>query len=283
MTSSDLLGLAGRWVVVAGAGAGGIGEAVATTLTAAGARVIGLDRDEARLAGTADRVRAAGGEWRGAVVDACDPEQVGGALGALDVDLATGSLAGLVHVVGGMPRDRWAPFADYPLVWLDEVLRHNLTSTVVTSQVASRLMLAAGQGGAIVHISSLAGMAGMPYAASYSAAKAAVMSLTRSMAVELGGDGIRVNCVAPGTIRTVRSADATDDAARQVIPLRRRGLPADIAGAVVYLLSDLAAFVSGQVLAVDGGSSVRPSYLDADGLPVFVQDLAVRDQMRGLG
>jgi NAD(P)-dependent dehydrogenase (short-subunit alcohol dehydrogenase family) len=93
-----------------------------------------------------------------------------------------------------------------------------------------------------------------------------------------------VNAVAPGTVRTPRNqVDGEDEdspAERAAIPLGRRGEPDDIAGAVVFLLSDLAGFVSGQVLSVDGGSSVRPSYLDDEDLPVFVRDPGLRARLR---
>ena len=124
----------------------------------------------------------------------------------------------------------------------------------------------------------------MPFGAAYGAGKAGMMALMRTEAVELGARGIRVNAVACGTIRTPRSdehaADVADtDAERDAIPLNRRGLPDDIAGAVLFLLSDLAAFVSGHVLVVDGASSVKPSYLDADNLPVFVHDDSLRSRL----
>jgi NAD(P)-dependent dehydrogenase (short-subunit alcohol dehydrogenase family) len=140
--------------------------------------------------------------------------------------------------------------------------------------------------GSIVHIASIAGLDAMPFGAGYSAGKAAMMSLVRTEAVELGARGIRVNAVACGTIRTPRSdthaaGDADTDLERATIPLGRRGRPEDIAGAVLFLLSDLAAFVSGHVLVADGASSVKPSYLDADNLPLFVHDDALRDRLRG--
>jgi NAD(P)-dependent dehydrogenase (short-subunit alcohol dehydrogenase family) len=184
-------------------------------------------------------------------------------------------------VVGGLPRDRWHRFADYPVAWFDEVLRTNLLSTVLTSQATVRALLEQGTGGSIVHITSLSGLAASPYATPYGAAKAAIINLTMSMAVELGAAGIRVNAVAPGTIVTTKSADPEDDAGRAAIPLGRRGHPRDIAGAVLYLLSDLATFVSGQVLAVDGGSSVKPSYLDEVGIPIFMKDPALRSRITG--
>lgn len=275
----DVLGLDGRTVVVAGAGAGGIGEAVVSLLTSVGLRVVAIDHDRDRLQRTVEIVSSAGGTCRAIVADVCDEEQVKAAIAEIRDDGWV--LHGLVHVVGGLPRDRWGAFADYPSKWFDEVLRTNLVSTVLTSQAVVRSLLEQGTGGSIVHIASLSGMAGSPYATPYGAAKAAVINLTMSLAVELGSAGIRVNAVAPGTIVTSKSADPEDDAGRAAIPLGRRGLPREIAGAVLFLLSDLATFVSGQVLAVDGGSSVKPSYLDETGIPVFLRDPVIRARITG--
>ena len=134
-----------------------------------------------------------------------------------------------------------------------------------------------------MHIASIAGLSAMPFGAPYAAAKAGMMALTRTAALEWGPLGIRVNAVAPGTIRTARNRDTSSAEERaeerDAIPLGRRGRPEDIAAAVLFLLSDLAGFVTGQVLAVDGGSSVRPSYLGGDNLPIFVQDSALRTRL----
>jgi NAD(P)-dependent dehydrogenase (short-subunit alcohol dehydrogenase family) len=125
----------------------------------------------------------------------------------------------------------------------------------------------------------------MPFGVPYAAAKAGLLALMRTAALELGGAGVRVNAVAAGTVRTAKnraSSPAVDTPEeRAVLPLGRRGQPVDIAGAVLYLLSDLAGFVTGHTLVVDGGSSARPSYLDADNLPVFVHDEALRNRLLG--
>jgi NAD(P)-dependent dehydrogenase (short-subunit alcohol dehydrogenase family) len=135
-----------------------------------------------------------------------------------------------------------------------------------------------------VQIASIAALEGMPFGAGYAASKAALLSLTRTMALEWGGYGLRVNAVAPGSVRVPRNGAAEDlEHERRAIPLGRRGHPEDIAGAVLFLLSDLSRWITGQVLAVDGGASVRPSYLDDDGLPVFVRDEALRRRLKSGG
>jgi NAD(P)-dependent dehydrogenase (short-subunit alcohol dehydrogenase family) len=114
-----------------------------------------------------------------------------------------------------------------------------------------------------------------------------LISLTRTAALEWGSAGIRVNAVAPGTIRTPKTIataagqSTSEDVERAAIPLGHRGGPADIAGAVAFLLSDLARWITGQVLAVDGGSSALPSFLDADRLPVFVTNAELRERLTG--
>lgn len=284
---SELLGLRGRRVVVAGAGGGGIGTAVCTMLEAAGAQVVGLDNNAERLAQTTEAM-AAPERHVFTLCDVRDPAQVADALAS--GSSALGALDGLAHVAGGIQStDQWQPTDTVPLEVVRQVVELNFEGPLNTSQSFARYLAAAepdGRPGSIVFVSSLAGMLSSPFSASYGAAKAALLSLVRTEAVEWGPRGIRVNAVAPGTIRTprtLRHGGTAEDtpAERDALPLGRRGTPADIAGAIVFLMSDLASFVSGQVLAVDGASSVKPSYLDSTGLPVFVRDTALRARLTG--
>jgi len=274
----DLLGLRGRCVVVVGAGGGGIGTAICGALAAAGAGVVAVDRDPARLADAERAVAAEGGACTALVADATDREQVAAMVARAGE--ARGPLFGLVNVVGGLPLERWEPLLRYADATLEGLLDTNLRCAFLASQAVARELERQGTGGSLVQIASIAALHGMPYGAGYALAKAALLSLARTMALEWGPLAIRVNCVAPGTIRVPR-AQAADDPARDraVLPLGRRGAPQDIAGAVLYLLSDLSAWVTGQVLAVDGGASVKPAYLDEAGLPVFVSDAALRARL----
>ncbi len=262
-----------RTVVVAGAGGGGIGTAVSAALVEGGATVVGLDVDADALAITERTVAGAGSRFVPVVADVTDPAAVDRALVALD---GVPSLHGLVHVVGGMPIADWASVTEMPPARFAAVLECNLQSAFLTTQAVARRLVDAGAGGSIVLLSSISGVQAMPFGAPYAAAKAAVLAFVRTVALELGPHGVRVNAVAPGTIR----ASGTDSAEeRAAIPLRRRGAPNDVAGAVLYLLSDVAGFVTGHTLVVDGGASARPSFLDAHDLPVFVHDVELRARL----
>jgi 3-oxoacyl-[acyl-carrier protein] reductase len=274
--------LDGRAVVVSGVGGGGIGTATAVAVAEAGGTVVGLDVAGPALDGARDAVVAAGGRFHGAVVDVADAAALGVALD--DAVAAVGPLHGLVCVVGGTPLASWGPVIDLDVATHDAVLRHNLTSALVPCQVVARRLVAQGAGGSIVCLASISGDRSSPHHASYGAAKAAIRQLVGTMALEWGGHGIRVNAVSPGTITTPRARDhGADPAPVRAVPLRRRGTPEEIAGAVLFLLSDLAGFVTAHTLVVDGGASARPSYLDDDDLPVFVTHPEVRARAQGSG
>jgi NAD(P)-dependent dehydrogenase (short-subunit alcohol dehydrogenase family) len=271
------LGLAGRAIVVAGAGGGGIGTATCQFLAESGAVVVAVDRDPDRLAEVGAVVGGVGGRVLVMRADVGDEAQVERLVD--DAVAQLGRIDGLVHVVGGLGAS-WQPLVDTTADDFDDVLRLNLGTAVVTTRLVARQLVAQGTGGAIVHIASLAGLTSMPFGVAYGAAKAGLLSLTRTAAVELGRHGVRVNAVAAGTVRTPAAAANASGRADDVdrwpqVPLGRRADPRDIASAVAFLLSDLAAF------AVDGGSSAKPSYLDDDDLPVFVLDPELRQRLTG--
>ena len=274
------LSLIGRGVVVVGAGGGGIGTAIVRLVASEGAFVTAVDRDEAALDQAMAAIESAGGKGQRCLVDATSAK---GAREIMTLAARGGPvLHGLVNVVGGLPPTRWASLLDYTEENLDALLQSNLKVAFLTSQAFARALAEEKQPGSIVQIATIAALQAMPFGAGYATSKAALLALARTMALEWGPLGIRVNAVAPGTIQVPKNAGSGETAKdRAVIPMGRRGSPDDIAGAVLFLLSDLSSWITGQLLPVDGGASIRPGYLDDSGLPVFVRDADLRRRLLG--
>jgi 2-keto-3-deoxy-L-fuconate dehydrogenase len=232
----------GRRALVTGAGSG-IGAAVAGRLAAEGAELLLADA-------AADRVRDVA-------------EALGDAVAWVDLDVrdedavraATGDLDVLVNVAG-IGSTTSAP--DTPLAVWEDVFAVNARGTFLCCKHAIPGMVARG-GGTIVNIGSVAGLVGLRNRAAYCASKGAVIALTRALAVDHVGDGVRVNVVCPGTVdspwvqRLVHDAGESLDALRARQPMGRLGTPEEVADAVLYLASDAAAFVTGSSLVIDGG------------------------------
>jgi meso-butanediol dehydrogenase / (S,S)-butanediol dehydrogenase / diacetyl reductase len=238
-------GLGGKRVLITGA-AGGIGTATAARFVEEGAQVVALDRDSDALERLQGRVAL-----RGTLqADVSDPGQVARALDELDELL--GGLDVLINNAGISIRHNFLDIT--PEEWR-AVLAVNLEGVFYVAQQAARRMLAAG-GGVIINMGSTNGLMGYPYYADYNASKAGVIELTRSMALELA-PAVRVNAVCPGWILTpMQEAEYTPEMRRafaQKLPLQRLGRPEDVAALFVFLASDDAAFITGQVLVVDGG------------------------------
>ena len=277
----SIWGLEGRSIIVMGAGGGGIGTAISRHLGAAGASIVAADIDAEKLALCTDQLAAAGIDHIGVLADGRDRAQVAS---VVDRACELAPLRGSVQVAGGMWPPQWAPFAsDDPA--FDDVMALNFGSTVNMVRAVGRRLVEQGQGGSLVNIATTSALNGMPYGSAYAAAKAAVLSLTRSLAIEWGSRDIRVNAVAPGSIATPKSASTrkpgdTDRDDVNVIPMRRRGTSDDIAQGVLFMMSDLSSYVTGQVLCIDGGTSVRPTYNDVEELPVFVHNEELRARLR---
>lgn len=246
--------LVGTVAIVSG-GAGGLGGAVTDDLIANGVRVAVLDRDDAALSEI--KARHPGAETVFQLGDARDP-RVLEALFSL-VDEKWGRLDSLVNVVGGTFR---AAFEDTNERGWDALLRTNLTHVLHACSLAIPRMKAGKQGGSIVNFTTIEAHRGAPNFAVYSAAKAAVTHFSRTLAVELAPDEIRVNCVAPditptpnmGLISAQSSTFLDPLGAAIALPMARVGVPTDVSNAVVFLLSGLSRYITGTTLHPDGGT-----------------------------
>jgi Dehydrogenases with different specificities (related to short-chain alcohol dehydrogenases) len=256
MSSVDTFKLDGRVAFVSGGG-GAIGSAIACNLAGAGARVVIGELDAARAEAAAEKVRALGTECFAMATDATNEEQAAEIV-ARAVE-RFGRLDILVNAVGGGAGKVVFDAQDYPRDAWDWILELNLRSTLVATQPVVKQMVQAGQGGRIVNISSVRAQLGINtgYSA-YVAAKGAVSSLTRQWATEWARYGINVNAIAPTFVDTPQVAMLLGDPAFKAgvvgrIPLGRVGETGDLVGAVLFFSSDAAAFVTGQILTIDGG------------------------------
>ena len=252
------LGLDGKRALIAGSGPG-LGRSCALGLAESGSAVACADIDGTRAEAVAEEVRARGGSAHAVQADIRRSSEADRA-----VEEAASALGGLDIVVDVIGEIRWGPVTALS----DEDWRYSLEATLGhvfnLGRAAARRLTAQGSGGSIVSISSVSGLVSAPFHAPYGAAKAGLISLTRSLAVELAPAGIRVNCIAPGAIATPRVVsrmvgewNPADPPPPSRAPLGRMGHPDEIAKVVVFLSSELASYVSGQCIVVDGAASAQ--------------------------
>jgi NAD(P)-dependent dehydrogenase (short-subunit alcohol dehydrogenase family) len=249
--SSDWLGLLGRICVVTGGG-GGIGRAVATSLAQAGARVAAIDRDERGLEVTRTELREFGA---GHVVTPCDTSSVESVTAAAEaIEKSLGPCSVLVNAAAVL---RPGGLDTLSLAEWNAVMSVNLTGYFLCAQIFGRQMRKLGRG-SLVHIASIAGSNAQGHSGAYSVSKAGVIMLSRQLANEWGPHGIRSNVVSPGMIITPMSQSFYDtpgvtERRAAVVPVRRVGMPQDIADAILFLASDRSSYVNGDEITVDGG------------------------------
>lgn len=230
----DTVLLTGRVAVVTG-GASGLGRSVAEAFAAVGAHVVVWDR--------ADPDEP---------VDVRDPEQVDAALARTVERVGVPTI--LVNNAGGVFH---SPLLETSPNGWDALVRANLSHVLLCTQRVARAMRDAGLGGSIVNVTSIEGLRAAPGYAAYAAAKAGVLNLTKTAAVELAPLGIRVNALAPDALVTEGLLQIAPDSIEHLggmVPMGRPGRPEELAGAALFLASDLSSYVTGQTIGVDGGT-----------------------------
>ncbi|CDO32020.1 SDR family NAD(P)-dependent oxidoreductase [Mycolicibacterium porcinum] len=275
------LSLDGRVVVVSGAGGGGIGTTVTRMAAEAGATVVAVSRSQDNLD---THVAPLADKGLNVVTVAADASTDEGVATVLDAARdAEGTLYGLVNVAGGAAPSTWMPATRVSRDDWRELFTANLETMFFMSQAVAAEIRTQGNPGSIVSVSSISGMNTAPYHVAYGTAKAAIVAATRTMAAELAAEGIRVNAVAPGVTETAASAtyvDADPERDQRAIAMGRRGTPEEQAGAILFLLSDLSSYITGQTILVDGGLNLRWTHLGADNTSLFLKDESFREAIR---
>jgi gluconate 5-dehydrogenase len=256
MTQLDIFSLTDRVALVCGGG-GAIGAAIAEAFAGAGARVTVTGRTQDTLDAAVERVRGAGSEGLAVAADVtseADADRI-----VAETVARFGRLDIVVNAVGGGAGQVLHPAENYPRDAWDWIMELNVRSTVIPTEAAVRSMIEAGNGGAVLNITSVRALLGINagYSA-YVAAKGAIASLTRQWATEWAKYGIRANAIMPTFVDTPQVATLLSDPDFKAgivnrIPLKRVGQTDDLIGPAIFLCSDAASFVTGQVLGIDGG------------------------------
>lgn len=267
----DLWRLDGKVVVVSGAAGGGIGTAIARLCANAGATVIAADCAQDRLDHDIAPLIAEGLAIVPVIADVLTEEGVAAVMQRARE--AEGGLHGLVTVVGGGPPQTWGPTPQLSRANWSAQIALNLDSMFFMSQAFAAELKAQRRPGAMVAISSILGLTASPYNAGYGAGKAAVLSVVETLGLELARDGIRVNAVAPGATETPTAHLSADLAAvKRGVPMGRFGRPEEIAAPVLFLLSEMSSYMTGQCLIADGGCNIKWSHLTEDNIPMFLKE-----------
>jgi len=241
-----------RVAIVTGASRG-IGAAIARAIAADGRHVVCVARSADKLEAMAGAIRDAGGAATAKTCDLSDQGQVEGLIESVADEL--GRLDILINNAGITRDNLLLRMSDDEF---DDVIATNLRSVFVACRAAARPMMK-GKFGRIINISSVAGLVGNPGQVNYAAAKSGLLGMTKSIGKEMAAKNITANVVAPGFIETDMTASLPDkvkEGARMVTPLRRFGQSEEVAAAVAFLASDAAGYITGQVLAVDGGMTM---------------------------
>jgi 3-oxoacyl-[acyl-carrier protein] reductase len=277
----DLLRLDDRIVIVAGAAGGGIGTTVVQLVARAGATVIAVSRSKDNLERHISPLVREGLSVVAVAADISTDKGVDAAINA--ARRADGELYGLVNVAGGAAPATWMRSTRVTRSDFRDLFSQNLETMFFMSQAVAAELVVTRRPGSIVSISSISGMNTAPFHIAYGTAKAAVVAATRTMAVELALHNIRVNAIAPGVTATPASLTFVDDDPerdKRAIAMGRRARPEEQANAILFLLSDLSSYITGQTLLVDGGLNLRWTHLGADNTSLFLKNEQFREAIK---
>lgn len=276
----NLLNLDGRIVVIAGAAGGGLGTTLARLVAQMGATVIAADRTQAKIDRDIQPLIDEGLSIIPVVADVETPEGIDAVMAC--ARKAPGKLYGLIPMVGGGPAATWSPATKVTRENWHMLFSKNLDSMFFMTQAFVVELQAQRLPGAVVAISSIAGEGAQPYNLAYATAKGAILTAVRTLALELAADNIRVNAVAPGAMIGPKSLlQVNPELERRAIPMGRQGSHLEVAQSILFLLSDMASYVTGQCLTVDGGITTKGPHLAEDNTPVLITNEGFLRAMKG--
>jgi NAD(P)-dependent dehydrogenase (short-subunit alcohol dehydrogenase family) len=273
----NLLKFDGRIVVVTGAAGGGIGTSLTRRLAGVGATVVAVSRSQEKIDKHIAPLVARGLSVVPLVADVSTDEGVAATI--QQVRRTKGTLYGLANVAGGAAGSTWMRATRVTRSDWRALFNQNLETMFFMSQAVAAELREKQLPGSIVSVSSISGMNTAPFHLAYGAAKAAIVAVTRTLAVELALDNIRVNAIAPGTTLTPGAGAYIEDNAerdRQAIAMGRRAHADEQAGALLFFLSDLSSYITGQTVLVDGGLNLKWTHLGADNTSLFLKDESFR-------
>jgi NAD(P)-dependent dehydrogenase (short-subunit alcohol dehydrogenase family) len=251
--------LSGKTALVCGAGGGGLGSAVSRVLAQAGANLVAVDQNEEFLAETKAEVTGLGVACETIVANLMDADVAAGLVGKALSKVERIDI--VVNVAGGTRFDQWSPIEETTDAVFRDVLALNLNYVFRVCADAARHMIAGQHSGSMINFGSISGLRSAPFHGPYGIAKRGVMAMTETMAIEWARYGIRINTVAPGGVRTPRASKYRGSGSSERRSTVSDGLrlmtPPEVASAVLFLASDLAAGISGQTLVVDSGLSAK--------------------------